>query len=124
MNPFKGAKILVVDDEEVVRFTLQSFLNHLGHPVEVAEEGISGLKAVENGDYGAVFVDIRMPGMDGIHLLHEARKIRPHLPVIMISGHGSDETQREAMEAGAFGFLNKPFRFDEIRTLLNKIENA
>ena len=65
-NPFK---ILVVDDEEIVRHTLKAILNRLGYHVEGVEDGLSGLRVIETGDYHAAFVDIRMPGLDGISFL-------------------------------------------------------
>lgn len=121
MSTCKAFKILVVDDEEIVRHTLKAILNRLGYHVEGVEDGLTGLRVIETGDYHAAFVDIRMPGLDGISLLRQVKKIRPNISIIIISGHGSDETRKEAMQAGAFAFLHKPFRFKDIQELMKKI---
>ena len=118
----KPLKILVVDDEEIVRHTLEEFFKYLGHHAVGVEDGLSGLRALENGRYDAAIVDIRMPGLDGISFLSRSRTMWPDLPIIIVTGHGSDETREEAMQAGAFAFLAKPFRFDEIKDLMTKID--
>ena len=115
-------KILVVDDEEIVRHVLKALLDHLGHQTECAQDGNSGLRALEGGHYDAVFVDIRMPGLDGMSFLGRSKEIRPDMPVIIITGHGSDSTREEALAAGAFGFLHKPFPFNDLRELVSRIE--
>ena len=115
-------KVLVVDDEEIVRHTLKALLNHQGYQVDCAEDGNSGLRALEHGRYDLVFVDLRMPGLDGMGFLSRSKEIRPHIPVIIITGHGSNDARKEALAAGAFGFLPKPFRFSDIRELVGRIE--
>jgi len=120
----KSLKILVVDDEEIVRHTLEEFLTYLGHYADSAEDGLSGLRALENDHYDAAIVDIRMPGLDGISFLSRSRTMWPDLPIIIVTGHGSDETREEAMQAGAFAFLAKPFRFDEIKDVMANIYSS
>ena len=110
-------KILVVDDEEIVRCTVEMFLNHLGHSAVCVPDGLAGIEELKDGDYGAAIVDIRMPGLNGLDFLSQSKKIRPEVPVILISGHGNDETRLEAQAAGAFAFLAKPFRLDAIREI-------
>jgi len=117
-------KVLVVDDEEIVRHTLKALLNHLGHQVDCAEDGNSGLRTLKEGCYDVVFVDLRMPGLDGMGFMSRSKEIRPHIPVIIITGHGSNDTREEALAAGAFGFLDKPFRFSDIRDLVGKVKPA
>ena len=116
--------VLVVDDEEIVRHTLKALLNHQGYQVDCAEDGNSGLRALEDGRYDVVFVDLRMPGLDGMGFLSQSKEIQPHIPVIIVTGHGSDKTREEALAAGAFGFLHKPFRFSDIRELVDRIKPA
>lgn len=113
--------VLIVDDEEIVRQVLKEFLALLGNNVVEAEDGLSGIQSLENSSYDAAFVDIRMPGLDGMEFLKQSREKRPNMPVFLISGHGDDETRQKAIRAGALGFLNKPFTFDEIRNLMEKI---
>ena len=117
-------KVLVVDDEEIVRHTLKALLNHQGCQVDCAEDGNSGLRALKDGRYDVVFVDLRMPGLDGMGFLSRSKEICPHIPVIIITGHGSNDTREEALAAGAFGFLNKPFRFIDIQELVSRIERV
>ena len=117
----KALKILVVDDEEIVRHTLEEFLTYLGHHADGVEDGLSGLRALEKGHYDAAIVDIRMPGLDGMSFLSRSKTMWPDLPIIIVTGHGSDETREEAMHAGAFAFLAKPFRFDDIKDLMEDI---
>ncbi|MFZ5572377.1 MAG: response regulator [Thermodesulfobacteriota bacterium] len=115
--------ILLVDDEEIVRSTLKKVIERLGNHAEEFQDGLAGLEALGRQAYDAAFVDLRMPGIDGIGFLHRAGSIRPQTPIIIISGHGSDETREEALRAGAFAFLTKPFRFDDIRRLLERVRN-
>jgi len=113
--------ILVVDDEEIVRETIMEFIDFLGHTAEEAIDGLAGLKALETRRYDATFADIRMPGLNGMGFLARARQVQQGIPIVMISGHGCDETRKEAMDAGAFAFLNKPFKFTEFEDLIAKI---
>lgn len=122
MNDIASRKILLVDDEDVVREILGEFLALLDCQTEEAPDGLTGLAAVEKSNgYRAAFADIRMPGIDGIGFLKKIRIIRPDLPVIIISGHGSDDTRREAMDAGAFAYLRKPFRYQQVKDILDRI---
>jgi DNA-binding response OmpR family regulator len=114
--------LLLVDDEEIVRFTLREFLLFLGHKIDEAEEGLSGIQMLARKHYDAAFVDMRMPKLDGLGFLQQCREKWPELPVFLVSGHATETTGKEVLEAGARGFLHKPFGFDEIRQLLAAIE--
>ena len=124
MSISNALKVLIVDDEEIVRHTLHEFVDFLGHHADCVENGPSGLQALENGDYHAAIVDIRMPGLDGLTFLRRARRMLPDLPIVLITGHGTDETREEAMKAGAFAFLLKPFRFNDIQGLMDQISST
>jgi len=123
MNQTGALKILIVDDEEIVRYTLGEFIRMSGHSPDHAEDGQSGLKAMQNTTYNAAFIDIRMPGMGGIHLLQQALAIQPHLSIIVMSGNGDGETRQEAMQAGAFSFLCKPFRLKEVIDIIERVSH-
>jgi DNA-binding NtrC family response regulator len=120
----KVLNVLIVDDEEIVRLTLHEFIDFLGHQSDCVENGPSGLEALEKGDYHAAIVDIRMPGFDGITFLHRAKEMRLDIPIVLITGHGTDETRKEALEAGAFSFISKPFRMNDIQELMDRIASA
>jgi DNA-binding NtrC family response regulator len=115
-------KILVVDDEEAIRDSLDLVLRFEHHDVSLARDGQEGLKALE-ADAGieVVFLDIKMPGRDGLEVLADIAERRPDVAVVMISGHGTIETAMEATRRGAFDFLEKPL--DRDRVLLT-VRNA
>ena len=123
MDPTRALKILIVDDEEIVRYTLGEFVRMTGHSPDLEEDGLAGLRAMQNTTYDAAFVDIRMPRMGGIHLLPQALAIQPHLSIIVMSGHGDEETRQEAMQAGAFSFLYKPFRLKEVIDIIERVSH-
>jgi DNA-binding NtrC family response regulator len=115
-------KVLIIDDEKVVRQVLSEFLLALGYQTEQLADGNSSLDAIQNPEYSVIFTDIRMPGIDGINLTRKVSEQRPEVPVIIVTGHGSAETCEEAIAAGAFDFLRKPFHFQQIADIMQKIE--
>ncbi len=121
MEQPKTLRVLVVDDEEIVRYTIEMILEHLGHQAHCVGEGNSGLKALETKHFDAAIVDIRMPGLDGIDFLSLAWEIQPGIPVIMVSGHASEEIRDKVLQAGALAFLAKPFQISDLEQLLKKI---
>lgn len=121
MKPIHSSNILIIDDEEVVREVLSDFLAVMGYPSEQVTNGVAGLESIAAGQYHAAFVDVRMPGIDGIEFVKRMQVIRPEIPVIVITGHGCEETRKEVMTAGAFGFLRKPFHFSEIRDVMKRL---
>jgi DNA-binding NtrC family response regulator len=102
-------KILIVDDEPAIRDSLGLILRYEHHEVLTAPEGKTGLQLIAaHADVDLVFLDIKMPGKDGLEILEEVTKVRPDLPVIIISGHATFETAVEATRKGAFDFVEKP----------------
>jgi two-component system nitrogen regulation response regulator NtrX len=115
-------KILVVDDEEAIRDSLDYVLRSERHEVTQAPDGIQGLEVLgADPDIDLVFLDIKMPGRDGLEILEDIGAARPDALVVMISGHGTIETALEATRRGAFDFLEKPL--DRDRVLLT-VRNA
>jgi DNA-binding NtrC family response regulator len=115
-------RILVVDDEEAIRDSLDVVLRFEHHDVALAKDGKEGLEALrEQPDTDLVFLDIKMPGRDGLEVLGDISSDHPDVPVVMISGHGTIETALEATRRGAFDFLEKPL--DRDRVLLT-VRNA
>ena len=112
------AKILVADDEQNLRRVLAALLRRDGHEVVQAA---SGLEAIDRlADVDIVITDLRMPGADGMEVLRTANRNHPHVPVIMITAYGSVGQAVEAIKAGAFDYIEKPFEQDSIRVIVDK----
>ena len=106
------AHILVVDDDPAIRFTLEELLRTDGHVVATAENGEEALERATDADL--VLTDLAMPGMDGLALLRALAKTRPALPVIMLTAFGSERIAVNAMKAGAYDYIAKPFDNDDL----------
>jgi DNA-binding NtrC family response regulator len=117
------AKILVIEDEAAIRRVLVKILSEESdqYQLEEAENGSSGLDHIKKNDYDLVLCDIKMPKMDGVEVLQEARKIKPEIPFIMISGHGDLDTAVQTMRLGAFDYISKP---PDLNRLLTTVRNA
>ncbi len=105
--------ILVVDDEAGVRSSLAGILTDEGYSVDSVESGEAALSALENRRYDLVFLDVWLPGMDGLTALERMRALDPELPVVVISGHGSIETAVKAVRSGAQDFIEKPLSLEK-----------
>ena len=114
------ARILVIDDEAAIRRILREILEHEQYQVDDAASAIEALPLVKENEYDAILCDIKMPQMDGIEFLEEARQISD-APIIMISGHGTIDTAVEAIKKGAFDYIAKP---PELNRLLITLRNA
>src|SRR6266849_9992647 len=99
---------------------LESALRRKAHPVETASNGIDAASKLENSPFDAVITDLRMPLMDGLELLQHVRRIKPSLPVIVLSAYGTVPTAVDAIKAGASDFLLKPFSHTALDDILNK----
>jgi two-component system nitrogen regulation response regulator NtrX len=115
------AKILIIDDERAIRSTLREILEYEDYEVEDVDNGVDGLQLIEKKDFDLVLCDIKMNRMDGMEVLTEGLAIKPDLPFIMISGHGTVETAVEASKKGAFDFISKP---PDLNRLLITVRNA
>ncbi len=117
------SKILVIEDESAIRRVLVKILSEENdtYLVEEAEDGLKGLETIKNNDYDLVLCDIKMPKMDGVEVLEAARKIKPEIPFIMISGHGDLDTAVNTMRLGAFDYISKP---PDLNRLLTTVRNA
>ena len=117
------SKILIIEDEASIRRVLTKILSEesSNYIVEDAEDGVSGLEKIKNTDYDLVLCDIKMPKMDGVEVLEAVKKIKPEIPMVMISGHGDMETAIQTMRLGAFDYISKP---PDLNRLLNTVRNA
>src|SRR3989338_7227025 len=108
------AKILVVDDEQIIRERMKSLLELDGYEVFIADSGQQGLAVFNEKKPEVIVTDIKMPGMDGIELLEKIKAVSAEAEIIMLTGHGGIETAISSLKKGAFDYMTKPVDFDEL----------
>jgi excisionase family DNA binding protein len=113
------ASILVIDDEEVVRLLFKETLEELGHRVITVETAVEGLELVKQQSFDLVFLDLKMPSMDGAELFRQTKAIKPKLPVIIITGYPNSDMMARALAEGPFGVMNKPFDESDIMAAIS-----
>jgi len=118
-------RILVVDDETSMRQLLEITLRKEGYRVTTARSGRKAVEAFENAPYDLVISDIKMPDMSGVEVLRKVKEVAPETPVIMITAYSSAETAVEALRLGAYDYIAKPFKIDELKvTIKNALEKS
>ncbi|MFN8179546.1 MAG: response regulator [bacterium] len=116
-------RILVIDDEENIRATVEEFLSLNGYRVDTASSGREGLDLLGRNAYDLVVSDLRMPDVDGLAVIEWVHETQPELPVLVMTGHATVESTIRALRLGAYDYLLKPFRLDEIeRTIENCLD--
>ncbi len=115
------AKILIVDDDQGIRKTLKNILEFEKYQVEEASDGFECLIKLKRKDFDIIILDIKMPKMDGMETLERIQKLKPDIPVLMISGHGTIDTAVDAVKKGAYDFIQKP---PDLNRLLITLRNA
>ena len=113
------ASILVVDDEEVIRLLFKETLEELGHIVITVGTAAEGLEVVKQQDLDLVFLDLKMPGMDGAELFRQIKAVKPKIPVTIITGYPDSDMMARALAQGPFGVMNKPFGESDIITAVH-----
>ena len=116
------AKILVVDDEARILLLLQSLLKANGYEAATAKDGVQALELLKKDTFDIVITDLRMAPMDGMTLFREIKTLFPSMPVILLTAYASVETAIEAMKSGAFDYLTKPFKVDEMLATVKRAE--
>ncbi len=114
-------KVLIVDDEENARTALAKLLASDGYQTTTVANGYEALECLRREPVDLVITDINMPGMNGLVFLRELNRSYSQVKVIMITAYGGVESYLEAMNLGAFEYLNKPFRLEELRVVINRI---
>jgi two-component system, NtrC family, response regulator AtoC len=114
--------ILVVDDEASIRHVLTLVLSEHGFEVRAVSDGEEALKELQARPYDVMISDVRMPKLDGMGLLKQALVLQPELTVLVMSAYGSKDQALEAVGAGAYDFIQKPFKPEEIVFTLRKVE--
>ena len=115
------AKVLIVDDDRSIRKTLRNILEYEKYEVDESPDGLDCIVKVKQQDFDLIILDIKMPKMDGMEALERIQSLKPEIPVIMISGHGTIDTAVEAVKNGAFDFIQKP---PDLNRLLITLRNA
>jgi len=114
------AKILVVDDEPNIRRLFRDELEDEGHTIDQAEDGQEALNALEKTDYDLVLLDLRMPKVNGIEFLENARETRPNLPVIVVTAVRGIESDYDLWASHVSAIVNKPVDLDELKEQVDK----
>lgn len=117
----KNKKILIVDDEENARMGLSKLLSQEGFEVDSVANGFEALEFLRKKKVSLVISDISMPEMNGLTFLRELNRKFPSTSVIMITAYGGVESYLEAMNLGAFEYINKPVKLDELKSVMRKI---
>ena len=117
----KRCKVLVIDDNEWIRTTLKDLLATSGYQVDIADNGEAGLSKVKSKCYDIVLSDVQMPKLDGIELLKQIKRYDSTLPVVMITGFPAVDTAIQAMKEGASDFITKPFRYEQVNMVVDKL---
>ena len=112
------ASILVVDNEESIRSLFKETLKDSGYKVLTAATGSKGLEMVKQRDFDLVFLDLKMPGMDGAELFRQIKSAKPNLPVAIITGYPGSHMMAQASALGPLGIMNKPFNGTDIAALV------
>ena len=115
------ATILVIDDDARDREILAAVLEERGYEVIVADNGGTGLMLCHRRDPNAVVLDLHMPGIDGRSLLRQLRTLHPTIPVVVISGHRTEEVEEEMLNQGATAFIQKAFSLDQLGLALQEV---
>ena len=115
------ARILIVDDETSIRQVLRQLFEYEGHEVDMASSGAEAMRRISTDEPDVVFLDVKMPGMDGLAVLARIKEEAPGLQVVMISGHGTIDSAVEATRRGAFDFLQKPLDTDRLLVTLRNV---
>ncbi|OGC43023.1 hypothetical protein A2Y85_03065 [candidate division WOR-3 bacterium RBG_13_43_14] len=113
------AKILIIDDNENIRINLTGILNDEGHETVAAADGEQGLKLINESEYDAVLLDMKLPGIDGLEVLKQVKEKKPEIEIILISGHGTIADAVQAMKLGAYDFIEKPLSMDRVLIMIN-----
>jgi len=114
------ARLLIVDDEANLRAGLRDFLSLMGYHVGEAASGHEALKLLESEPYDLMVLDMRMPGMDGVEVMHRVRQTHPDLLIIVLTAHASLESAIAAVKSGAVDYMLKPFNVDDLAATISQ----
>ena len=113
-------KILLIEDDVAIAGSLRRVLVRNGYDIEITTRGDEGLERAQRERFDVVLTDFKLPGLDGLELVKRLHAVRPLLPVIVMTAHGTTETTIEATKLGAYDYVLKPFEVEELLDLINK----
>ena len=113
--------ILIIDDEPLIRLSISDALRIEGYNIQSVESGGEGLEAVKNNVYDVVITDLKLPGVDGLHILKGCKQYSPRTKILMITAYATVETAVEAMRQGAYDYITKPFSMDELILVVKRL---
>jgi DNA-binding NtrC family response regulator len=116
-----SADILFVDDDRAILEIVREYLAEIGYHVDVVDNGLAALERIKGKPYHIVFTDIKMPDIDGLELLSAIKEYRPETEVIIVTGHGSMESAIQAMKYGSYDYLQKPFKLNVLKIIIDRI---
>ncbi len=114
------AKILLVDDEVAFANNIAKLISKRGYEVITVYNGESAIQAIEENEFDVIVLDLKMPGLDGLATLKQIKKKRPNVEVIILTGHGSMDSGIDGIQLGAFDFIMKPVRFDDLHEIIRQ----
>jgi DNA-binding NtrC family response regulator len=116
----KKRKILIVEDEAVVRESVRDWLIEDGYDVDVAENGDEALEKIKKEEFGVIVLDLKLPGIDGLQVFEHAKELKPETKGVIITAYPSKETQEKAKRLGLLDYLSKPFKVEDLEKLITE----
>jgi DNA-binding NtrC family response regulator len=116
----KKRKVLIVEDEAVVRESVRDWLVEDGYEVDVAENGEEALKKIKKEEFGVIVLDLKLPGIDGLQVFEQAKELKPETKGVIITAYPSKETKEKAKRLGLMDYLAKPFKVEDLEKLITK----
>src|SRR5512136_3018273 len=113
-------RVIVIDDDEIMLLSCSEILTRAGFKVETFPNGEDGIRRIKEAPAALLFVDLKMPKIDGMEVIRRVRQIDPSMVIVVITGYATIATAVEAMKAGAYDFLPKPFTCDEFALIVNR----
>ena len=114
-------EILFVDDDRDILFIVKEYLSRQGYRVSVVNSGIKALELVKEKDFDIVITDFKMPELDGLQLLTAIKEYRHETEVVILTGYGTVDSAVEAMKFGSYDYIQKPFKLDALKALIDKV---
>ena len=118
----KTTLVLVVDDRLEDRETFKDILENKGYKVTTAKDGYEAIEMVKKGNFDIIFIDVKMPGIDGVKTFEEIHKMKSDIPVIMVTGYSVEEVVKDAIDKGAYACVYKPLDMDKIMKIVDDVK--